>query len=199
MYGGSFENRTRFLIEVIKSVRDNVPSTMPVFLRLSTTEWLENTDIGKKMGCWTIDDTIRLAKSLPDLGIDLLDCSSGGNHPEQQLNPFGTDNKDYQTKLAAQIRKAVRSEGKNLLVGAVGLITEADQARDLVEDASTKEEAEAVKNMTEAGSGKEPMADIVLVARQFMREPEWVLRVAWQLGLDIAWPSQFLRTRFPKL
>lgn len=160
---------------------------------------MEDTDVGKKMGCWTVDDTIRLAKTLPDLGIDLLDCSSGGNHPDQKLNPFGTDAKDYQTKLAAQIRRAVRSEGKNLLVGAVGLITEAEQARDLVEDASIQEEAEAVKKMTEAGRDKDPMADIVLVARQFMREPEWVLRVAWQLGLDIAWPSQFLRTRFPKL
>lgn len=198
-YGKSYENRTRFLIEVIKSVRANIPDTMPLFLRLSTTEWLENTDVGKKLGSWTIDDTIRLAKTLPDLGIDLLDCSSGGNHPDQQLTPFGTVAKDYQTNLAAQIRKAVRAEGKNLLIGAVGLITEAEQARDIVEDASIKEEAEAVKKMTESGNSKDPMADIVLIARQFMREPEWVLRVAAQLDLDVGWPSQFLRVRIPKL
>ncbi|KAK4494682.1 hypothetical protein PRZ48_014038 [Zasmidium cellare] len=198
-YGGSYENRTRFLVEVIKSVRANIPDTMPLFLRLSTTEWLENTEVGKKLGCWTIDDTIRLAKTLPDLGIDLLDCSSGGNHPDQQLTAFGTDTKDYQTKLAAQIRKAVRDEGNNLLIGAVGLITEAEQARDIVEEPTIKEEADAVKKMTEPGNGKEPMADIVLVARQFMREPEWVLRVAAQLDLDVAWPSQFLRVRIPKL
>jgi 2,4-dienoyl-CoA reductase-like NADH-dependent reductase (Old Yellow Enzyme family) len=87
-----------------------------------------------------------------------------------------------------------------MLVGAVGLITEADQARDLTEAGSViAEEADAAKQVTDASEGKEPAADLILVARQFMREPEWVLRVAWKLGVDIAWPSQFLRVRFPKL
>lgn len=90
-----------------------------------------------------------------------------------------------------------------MLIGAVGLITEAEQARGIVEDANDatiEQEAEAAKAITEANSSSgEPMADAVLVARQFMREPEWVLKVAWQLGVNVAWPSQFDRVRFPKL
>ena len=119
--------------------------------------------------------------------------------------------KDYQTKIAYQIKQAMKKEGLKLLVGAVGLITEAEQARNIVEsggangngdganDRTIAEEAAAAKEMTEQKPGKEPMADAILVARQFMREPEWVLQVAWNLGVDVAWPSQFLRVRFPKL
>jgi 2,4-dienoyl-CoA reductase-like NADH-dependent reductase (Old Yellow Enzyme family) len=91
----------------------------------------------------------------------------------------------------------------------VGLITEAEQARGIVEDTKSgvsdangsmiKQEAESARSLTEAASGGEPMADAVLVARQFMREPEWVMKIAWQLGVDVAWPSQFDRVRFPKL
>jgi 2,4-dienoyl-CoA reductase-like NADH-dependent reductase (Old Yellow Enzyme family) len=204
-YGGSFENRTRFLIEVIQSVRANIPESMPLFLRVSSTEWMEETDLGKKLGSWDVDSTLKLAQQLPSLGVDLLDVSSGGNHPQQRINMFSS--KDYQTKIANQIRQTMRKSGSKLLVGAVGLITEAEQARDIVQDgaaspASTSDddsigqEAAAAKEMTE---GKEPMADIILVARQFLREPEWVLKVAWKLGVDVAWPSQFLRVRFPKL
>ncbi|KAJ8104644.1 hypothetical protein OPT61_g10648 [Boeremia exigua] len=140
------------------------------------------------------------------MGVDLLDVSSGGNHPQQKLNPF--DTKDYQTRIAARIRDAVKQAGGQLLIGAVGLITEAAQARDIVEeggavaktqDAEIEREAQAAVGMTEARDGREPQADVILVARQFMREPEWVLRVAHQLGVDVAWPNQFLRVRFPKL
>jgi 2,4-dienoyl-CoA reductase-like NADH-dependent reductase (Old Yellow Enzyme family) len=201
-YGGSFENRTRLLIEIIKAVRDAIPEETPVFLRLSATEWLEGTDLAKQYGSWDVESTIQLAKIVADLGVDLLDVSSGGNHPEQKANLFSnlTGSVDYQTKIAAQIRRELRAAGKGMLVGAVGLITEADQARDLTEAGSViAEEADAAKQVTDASDGKEPAADLILVARQFMREPEWVLRVAWKLGVDIAWPSQFLRVRFPKL
>lgn len=86
------------------------------------------------------------------------------------------------------------------MIGAVGLITEAEQARDLVEDSLTiQKEAQAAKDLVEAKDNEQASADVILVARQFMREPEWVLRVAHSLGLDIAWPSQFLRVRFPRL
>jgi 2,4-dienoyl-CoA reductase-like NADH-dependent reductase (Old Yellow Enzyme family) len=139
--------------------------------------------------------------------VDLLDVSSGGNHILQRLNPFNTS--DYQTKIASRIRTEVQKEGSSLLIGAVGLITEAAQARDIVEeggavaarnaDAEVAQEAKAAVGMTESRDGKAPMADVILVARQFMREPEWVLRVAWQLDVDVAWPNQFLRVRFPKL
>ena len=222
-YGGNFENRSRMLREIITSIRGVIPSSMPLFLRLSSTEWMEDTEIGKEFGSWNVESTIEIAKVASDLGVDLLDVSSGGNHPQQRINMF--DSKDYQTKIAARIRKALREANKPMLIGAVGLITEAEQARNIVEvesindsdaqsadmpggapvsvpistDRSIGEEAKAAVEMTEKGGEKEPMADAILVARQFMREPEWVLKVAWKLGVDIAWPSQFNRVRFPKL
>ncbi|KAK5197748.1 NADH-dependent flavin oxidoreductase [Exophiala xenobiotica] len=199
-YGGSFENRTRLLIEVVEAVRAQIPTDMPLFLRVSSTEWMEESELGKKHGSWDVESTMRLARLLPALGIDLLDVSSGGNHPLQRINMFSS--KDYQTKIADQIRQMAKTNNLKLLIGAVGLITEAEQARDIVEegpDRSIGEEANAAKEMTDAKGGKEPMADVILVARQFMREPEWVLKVAWKLKIDIAWPSQFLRVRFPKL
>lgn len=198
-YGGSFENRTRLLIEIVKAVRAAIPTTMPLFLRLSSTEWMEESDLGKDIGSWDVKSTIRVAKIVSDLGVDLLDVSSGGNHPNQRINMF--DSKDYQVKIAAQIRRELRAEGKKMLIGAVGLITEADQARDIVQqDPNIDEEAITAREMTDDASGsKEPMADCILVARQFMREPEWVLKVAWRLKVDVAWPLQFNRVRFPKL
>jgi 2,4-dienoyl-CoA reductase-like NADH-dependent reductase (Old Yellow Enzyme family) len=206
-YGGSFENRTRLLIDIIKALRAVMPATMPLFLRLSATEWLEETDVGKKFGSWDVASTIELAKIVSELGVDFLDVSSGGNHPEQRINMFRSS--DYQTKIAAQIRRELRAAGSKMLIGAVGLITEAEQARGIVEDTKNgvsdangsmiKQEADAARSLTEATSGGEPMADAVLVARQFMREPEWVMKIAWQLGVDVAWPSQFDRVRFPKL
>jgi 2,4-dienoyl-CoA reductase-like NADH-dependent reductase (Old Yellow Enzyme family) len=205
-YGGSFENRTRLLLDIIKAIRAVIPDTMPLYLRISSTDWMEETELGKKLGSWDVESSIRLAKLLPGLGVDLLDVSSGGNHPEQRINMF--ESKDYQIKIAAQIRSELKKADLNMFIGAVGLITEAEQARDIVEeggaaaatskigDSELAKEAQAAVKVTE---GKEPLADVVLVARQFMREPEWVLRVAWQLGLDVAWPNQFLRVRFPKL
>ncbi|KIW88330.1 L-ascorbate oxidase [Cladophialophora bantiana CBS 173.52] len=200
-YGGSFENRTRMLVEVIKAVRAQIPQDMPLFLRVSSTEWMEETDLGKQLGSWDVENTMKLARLLPGLGVDLLDASSGGNHPRQRINMFSS--KDYQTKIAHQIRQMMKANNLKLLIGAVGLITEAEQARDIVDDKgsdkSIGEEANAANEMTDAKGGKEPMADVILVARQFMREPEWVLKVGWKLGVDVAWPSQFLRVRFPKL
>lgn len=200
-YGGSFENRIRTLVEVVKAVRAQIPDSMPLFLRVSSTEWLEETDLAKQYGSWDVESTMKLARLLPGLGVDLLDVSSGGNHPAQRINMFAS--KDYQIKIAHQIRQMMKEANLKLLIGAVGLITEAEQARDIVEDGSSDksigEEANAAKEMTDAKGGKEPMADLILVARQFMREPEWVLKVGWKLGLDVAWPSQFLRVRFPKL
>lgn len=207
-YGGSFENRTRVLIEIIEAVRKVIPESMPLYLRISSTEWVEDTDIGKKHGSWTVKESIRLAKLLPGLGIDLLDVSSGGNLPAQKINMF--DTKDYQIRIASRIRSELKKENLSLFIGAVGLITEAEQAKGIVEEGSDAtrltdshseiaKEAQAAIAVTEVKDGNEPLADVILVARQFMREPEWVLRVAWQLGVDVAWPNQFLRVRFPKL
>ncbi|KAH7085770.1 NADH-dependent flavin oxidoreductase-like protein [Paraphoma chrysanthemicola] len=206
-YGGSFENRIRVLVEIIQAIRKVIPDTMPLYLRISSTEWMEETEEGKEHGSWDVENSIRLAKLLPGLGVDLLDVSSGGNLARQRLNPF--DAKDYQTRIASRIRQELKKDGLSMFIGAVGLITEAEQAREIVEeggavatrtaDVEIDKEAQAAVGMTEPRNGAEPMADVVLVARQFMREPEWVLKVAWQLGIDVAWPNQFLRVRFPKL
>ena len=197
-YGGSFENRTRLLREIVQAVRGAIPDSMPLFLRMSTTEWMEEDELAKKYGSWDVESTLKVATILPELGVDLLDASSGGNCRQQRINMF--ESKDYQTKIAARIRKEAKAVGSKLLLGAVGLITEAEQARNIVEiDRSIGEEAAVAKEMTDARPNAEPMADVILVARQFMREPEWVLKVAWKLGVDINWPSQFLRVRFPKL
>ena len=94
------------------------------------------------------------------------------------------DSKDYQIVIAKKIREEMRAAGKDIFIGAVGLITEAEQARDIVNveelDRSIEEEAKMAQKMTEASGGKQPMADCILVARQFMREPEWVLKVCQQ-------------------
>lgn len=199
----------KLTLDIIEVIRSVIPASMPLFLRLSSTEWMEDTAIGKQLGSWTVDDTIKLAKVASDLGVDFLDVSSGGNHPQQRINMF--ESKDYQTRIAAQIRRELKLAGRSMLIGAVGLITEAEQARDIVagdvlgskkagQEVSLGDEAKVALKMTDDASGsKEPMADAILVARQFMREPEWVLRVAWKLGVDVAWPSQFNRVRFPKL
>lgn len=205
-YGGSFEGRTRFPKEVVQEVRRRIPADMPLFYRVSCTDWLEGTDIEAKFGgSWDMEGSIRLAKELSDWGVDLLDVSSGGNHKDQKTDLFGQNN--YQISKAATIRRELKKAGKDLLIGAVGLITEAEAAKDIVqerrhavEDAvtngSVKDEALVAKAMTEKDGDSEPMADVILIGRQFLREPEWVLRVAWQLGVDVAWPSQFLRVGF---
>lgn len=204
-YGGTFGGRTRVVREIIQEVRRNIPADMPLFFRASCTEWLEGTEVEKAFGgSWDLDSTIRLAKELPDLGVDLLDVSSGGNHKDQKTDLF--KQKDYQVSRAARIRRELIKADKRLLIGAVGLITEAEDAKDIVQErvngasATSDEgvidkEAKAAQYMVEGSDGYEPMADLVLVARQFLREPEWVLRVAWKLGVDVAWPSQFLRVR----
>lgn len=212
IYGGSFENRTRLLKEIITGVRSVIPEGMPVFVRLSGTEWLEGSDVEKAAGgSWDVESTIKVSKLLPEWGADLLDVSSGGNHYQQNTSSFHVA--DYQTKIAGRVRQELKKEGKSMFIGAVGLITEAEQARDLVEEvhvdanhavnsadeSSIAEEARAAKDVTDTEGGKEPKADVVLIARQFLREPEWVLRVAAKLGVEVAWPSQFLRVRFPKL
>lgn len=183
-YGGSFENRTRLPIEVIKAVREVIPANTPLLYRISATEWLED----QSNHTWTVRDTITFAKLLPGLGVDLLDVSSGGNHHAQKIQMHN----DFQVGIAGQIRSSLRSARVPLLLGAVGTITDAEQARDIVE-VSAQEEAEQVRDVV---GGREPKADVVLVARQFMRESEWVLRVAWRLGVEVQWPVQYGRGRF---
>jgi 2,4-dienoyl-CoA reductase-like NADH-dependent reductase (Old Yellow Enzyme family) len=192
-YGGSWENRTRLLFEVIAVVRSVIPETMPLFVRISTTEWMEWA--GEPS--WTVEDSLRLVRLLPAAGVDLVDCSSGGNNAQQRIHvhPY------YQVSIAGQIREALRRDGLDLLVGAVGLITEAEMARSIVQDdGSNGSASKAVPGACHPGtieieqeSGEKTQADLLFVARQLLREPEFPLHVAFQLGVDVAWPHQYLR------
>lgn len=190
-YGGSWENRTRLLFEVLAAVRGVMPESMPLFLRISTTEWMEWA--GEPS--WTAEDSLRLARLLPEAGVDLLDASSGGNNAQQRItvHPY------YQVNIAGQIREALHREGLKLLVGAVGLITEAEMARSIVQDHSGGGTPGACHPGTieiEQESGGTTQADVVLLARQLLREPEFPLHVAFQLGVKVAWPHQYHRAEW---
>ena len=154
-YGGSFENRTRILYEVVTAVRSVWPERLPLFVRLSVTDWTE--------GGWDIDQSIEVARALKSLGVDLIDCSSGGNVPRAPI-PMGPW---YQTPFAERIRREA-----GIMTGAVGMITSPAQADQIV------------------GTGQ---ADAVLIAREFLRDPYWPLRAARELGQTISWPAQYLR------
>lgn len=176
-YGGSFENRTRLLFEVLAAVRANVPATMPVFLRLSATEWLEEVSAEPS---WTVEDTIRLARLLPAAGVDLLDVSSGGNSPQQKIRL----DTYYQLDIAARVRQALAADAdaavRGLLVGAVGFITTPALAHEAVQKGGVP-------------GGRTIEADLALVGRQFLREPEFVLWSAHKLGVPVHWPQQYTR------
>ncbi|ETS87687.1 hypothetical protein PFICI_01515 [Pestalotiopsis fici W106-1] len=198
-YGGSFENRTRFLFEIIKVIRSVIPESMPLFLRISATEWMEYA--GEPS--WTLQDSIKLAKLLPGVGVDLLDVSSGGNNAHQkiEINPY------YQVNLAGSIRDAVKKDGQQtLLIGAVGLITDAEMARSIVQEQDLDAQAQrdrrpscgTIEVEQEDTGGQKTQADLVLLARQLLREPEFPLRVAHHLGVEVAWPNQYHRAGWRK-
>jgi len=154
-YGGSFENRTRFLREVIAAVRSEWPEHLPLFLRISASDWVE--------GGWAVEDSVELAKMVKPLGVDLIDCSSGGAvaYAKMQVGP------GYQVAFA----DAVRNRG-GIATAAVGMITEAHQAEAIV------------------ASGQ---ADLVLLAREFLRSPYWPIHAARALGVEPRIPNQYLR------
>ena len=156
-WGGSFENRVRLLEEVVKAVRTRWPEHLPLLVRVSATEWAE--------GGWTPDDTVALARRLQGLGVDLLDCSSGGNLPKADI-PVGPG---YQTAFAARVRAET-----GLATGAVGLITAAAQADHVV---------------------RTGQADLVLLARELLRDPHWPLAAAAELGHEAPWPPQYARAK----
>ncbi len=154
-YGGTFDNRTRLLREVVTAVRSVWPERLPLFVRISATEWVE--------GGWNIEDSVALARELGPLGVDFIDCSSGGNVADATI-PAAPG---YQTPFADQIRREA-----DIMTGAVGLITSSAQAEQIV------------------SSGQ---ADAVLLARELLRDPYWPLRAARELGQAVAWPAQYLR------
>lgn len=123
-YGGSFEDRTRLALEIIDDIRATIPTKMPLFVRISATDWLENNNEYQGES-WTVQDSTRLALLLADHGVDVLDVSSGGNHASQK--PIGGPG--YQAPFAKQIKKAV---GDKLLVSCVGSIKTGDVAEEII-------------------------------------------------------------------
>jgi 2,4-dienoyl-CoA reductase-like NADH-dependent reductase (Old Yellow Enzyme family) len=156
-YGGSFANRIRIVCEVVTAVRKVWPEQYPLWMRVSATDWTE--------GGWTPEESVELAKTLKALGVDLIDCSSGGNVARAKI-PVGPG---YQVVFAEKIRREA-----GISTGAVGMITDPAQADQIIR------------------SGQ---ADVVILARQFLRDPYWPLLAAHALGQDIQWPLQYDRAR----
>ena len=156
-YGGSFENRIRFLLEVTEVVRKEWPEEKPLFVRISATDWTE--------GGWTVEDAVKLSVELKKLGVDLIDTSSGGNVPKATI----PSKPGYQVPFAAQIKKEA-----NILTGAVGQITTAEQSEEILK------------------TGK---ADLILYARESLRQPYFPLHAATELGVDVEWPLQYQRAK----
>ena len=154
-YGGSFENRTRLLREIVQATRRVWPADRPLFTRISATDWTD--------GGWDIEQSIELARQLKPLGVDLIDCSSGGNVATAKI-PIGPG---YQTPFAERIRREA-----GILTGTVGMITTAIQAEHIVHTGQ---------------------ADAVLLAREMLRDPYFPMRAARELGQEITWPAQYLR------
>lgn len=154
-YGGSFQNRTRLLLEVVDQVRSIWPAHLPIFVRISATDWTP--------GGWDIDQSVELARLLKAYGVNLLDVSSGGNVATAQI-PVGPG---YQTAFAERIRRE-----SGLATGAVGMITAPEQADTIL---------------------RTGQADLVLLAREFLRDPYWPLHAAHALGQNTTWPVQYLR------
>lgn len=154
-YGGSFENRTRMVLQVVDAVRAEWPSHLPLFVRISATDWAE--------GGWNIDESVQLARLLREHGVDLVDVSSGGLVPHAQI-PAGPG---FQVDFASRIRSEA-----GIATAAVGLITEPAQAEAIV---------------------AEGRADLVFMARAFLRDPYWPLHAAAALAEPASWPVQYLR------
>jgi 2,4-dienoyl-CoA reductase-like NADH-dependent reductase (Old Yellow Enzyme family) len=158
-YGGSLRNRFRLCEEVVDAVRSVWPERLPLFIRLSCTDWSD--------GGWDVEQTVELARTLRGRGVDLVDCSSGGNISGAvvPLSP------GYQVPFAERVRRDAA-----IATGAVGLITTPRQANDIV---------------------ARGQADCVLLARELLRHPYWPLDAATALGREITWPAQYLRAAPP--
>lgn len=154
-YGGSFENRIRLLRETVAAVRTVWPEQAPLFVRISATDWVENG--------WDIQQSVELSRQLKNLGVDLIDCSSGGNVAQAKI-PVGPG---YQTPFAERIRREA-----NIMTGTVGMITAPVQAEHII------------------ATGQ---ADAVIIAREMLRDPYFPLRAASELGQSMSWPIQYLR------
>lgn len=156
-YGGSFENRIRLILEVLEAAQSEWPKNLPLLVRISASDWAD--------GGWNIQESVKLSKILKEKGVDLIDTSSGGLVSHQQI-PLGPN---YQVPFAEQIKKET-----GIMTGAVGLITGALQAEEII------------------ANGK---ADLVLFARESLRNPNLGLSFAHELQADIDWPKQYDRAK----
>ena len=158
-YGGSFDNRIRLTVEIVEAVRANWPARKPLFLRLSATDWVP--------GGWDVADSVRLARAVAGRGVDVVDCSSGGLDPRQQIS----SGPGYQVPFAARIRQEA-----GVATAAVGLITSAEQAEEIL----------AVGQ-----------ADLIVMAREFLRDPYFPFHAAKALGAPdaVRWPVQYERAK----
>jgi 2,4-dienoyl-CoA reductase-like NADH-dependent reductase (Old Yellow Enzyme family) len=156
-YGGAFDNRIKIIIEIVEAVRKIITNELPLFVRISASDWVE--------GGWTIDDSVKLANILKAKGVDLIDCSSGGNSPNQKIDikPM------YQVHFSEKIKKET-----GMLTGAVGLITTAKEAEQIL---------------------SEGQADLIIMAREFLRDPYFPLHAAHELAQDVEWPVQYVRAK----
>ena len=157
-YGGLFENRTRMAREIVSAVRGVWPEHLPLFVRISATDWKE--------GGWDIDQSVELARQLKPLGVDLIDCSSAGLVPDQKI----VAGPAFQVPFAERIRRDADT------LPNLGLIETKEQVAEIL--------------------GKN-QADLVLMAREFLRDPYWPLRAARELKQPISWPPQYLRAAPP--
>lgn len=173
-YGGSFENRVRLTLEVVKITRDLIPKDMPLLLRLSSTDWLE-TNPDFKGESWTVKDSIKLAHLLSDAGVDVLDISSGIGHAEQKI----ISGPGYQAPAAKAVKKSLLEAGSKMLVTAVGSITGGKQAEAIL---SGKGEEEQSRGETEL--------DAIFVGRPFQKEPGLVWKWADELDVKIRVANQ---------
>lgn len=176
---------------MVAAIRGVIPEGMPLLVRISATEWMEYAG-GES---WDLAQSKRLALLLADAGVDLLDVSSGGNNPRQKIEvrPY------FQADLAAEIRAELRRAGKtSMAIGAVGLVTNAEIARSIVQEDGTLAGPQDGTVEVNGEHGTTARADLVLVARQFLREPEFVLKTAAQLGVAVQGPQQYHRAPFRK-
>jgi len=156
-YGGLFENRIRLLLEVIERVQAVWPVTLPLFVRISATDWTE--------GGWTIEDSVKLSSILKDKGVDVVDASTGGNVAHAKI-PIGPG---YQVSFAERIKRET-----GIKTAAVGMITTASQAEEILTTGQ---------------------ADLILLAREFLRDPYFPLHAARELDDELAWPVQYERAK----
>lgn len=166
-YGGSLANRMRLTLEIVDAVRKVIPISMPLLLRISSTEWVSTSP------AWDNESTVQLALELHARNVDVLTLSSGGQSSHQRV----PKTLDYQTSIASAVRHRLRSQGCSIAIGAVGRIQDPRHANALLQ-------------------AEDPAGDVVLIGRQFLKEPSWVLRAAEELGVKIQWPVQYQLGRY---